>query len=271
MDETYTKILDTWVQKMREIMATEKEKAVPLEGGFGTTGIIYKVTYGSETLAKKYPFANINYNVEAKNYALLGGPKEGIVTCVKSDIKSGCITMRFYPYTLESLRNVLRIGDRTKIAPSILLQLTRGLKAINEVGCRHNDIKRGNVFVNYNEHTHLVEAVLGDLDGMRKFGFIGSTTPKYQAPGEAKSDHKDIKSDVFSLGDTISGFICDCEIRHIRKICTSIDVEGWFGKLIKSMLEINSSARPTPDDIILLLEGCGVVGAWASIQSEFTL
>lgn len=256
--------LREWLRFVEKCVSERDGKLVTYAAGMdGSYGVVKALEFYDEKgkivlkLAKKIPYLSAYQRVEAKNYKLLGlelGPKEGLVTCVKIDDDSGIIMMRFYENTLYSLRN--KIGDacvRREIAPSILIQVARGLKAINGVGCRHNDIKPANVFINYDFRTKLVEAVLGDLGSMFKLGFLGSHTNAYIAPGEWCSTHMDLRSDVYSLGQTMSIFLCGCNKRHLRKVCPRV-CEDWFVDLIELMMKRMSGERPSIEEVIDVLE-----------------
>ena len=269
---TYEEKMSEWMIHAKKIFDDKKDgaKLVGLTGGGGSYGIVRVMEFlggdGCEVvlkLAKKIPYMTKYRYVECRNYMALGGPKEGLVPCVHIDGISGELVMRYYDYNLSSFQGIIgSANDRREMAPSILIQVARGLRSINEIGYRHNDIKRNNVFVNWDGGGGMgikIEAVLGDLGSMFKPGFLGPCTSSYLAPGEWASTHMDMKSDVYSLGKTIANFVCGCSG---SKRCLGCDVcmrDGdWFIDLLRWMMKEKSEERCSVNCVVELLEEKGI-------------
>ena len=87
---------------------------------------------------------------------------------------------------------VLRIG----------IEIAEGLRAADDAGLVHGDIKPENILVDDNKHAKLVDFGIASLaDQMATEGVWG--TPYYIAPEKLRQRKSDARSDIYSLGATL--------------------------------------------------------------------
>lgn len=227
--------------------------------GSGGYGVVKHVTRSRRSDNKIFHFAeksvsnpNKKNNIvkEWENRLLLGNYViEGIVTFVA--IRDYTIVMKYYKNTLKSLSLLLSFKQRKKLLSRILLQLAKGLKCLDAKGYCHYDIKPHNVFVNYDKKTYEIEAVFGDLYGMKTSREKSCTTRKYRSPEYENRDHT-IKSDVYCLSMSLYKFLDwsnnldDC---RTNPNCFK-NKQYPMKELLTRMIAQDINNRPDPDEII---------------------
>lgn len=99
-----------------------------------------------------------------------------------------------------SLADLMHDGKRLPLprALNILVQVCRGLAYAHEHGIIHGDIKPGNIFVQPNDHTKVVDFGLARAPGTRGDRLVG--TPRYFSPEQIRMAVLDERSDIYSLG-----------------------------------------------------------------------
>ncbi|MDZ7678965.1 MAG: protein kinase [Acidimicrobiales bacterium] len=202
-----------------------------------------------------------------------------------------------------SLRGVLDHGDRLTLSQALLvgLQATRGLEYAHGRGIIHRDIKPANLLFGDDERLRI-----GDFGLARALAEAGWTEPsgtvlgtvRYASPEQAKGEHVEPRSDVYSLGltliEAVSGtvpFAADTPIATLMaRIDTPVELDrDLFGPLrpvleracrpdaadrpdagelaISFMAAAESLPRPTP----LVLPGAATpVGDDAEPQPDLT-
>jgi len=169
-----------------------------------------------------------------------------------------------------------------KLALEIAIQVTRALMAAAAHGLIHRDLKPGNIMLSRDEaNTGLEVKVIdfgvakaiadagGEMD-LTHGGFVG--TPNFASPEQFDSGPVDVRSDIYSLGATLwfaltgktpfAGRNIE-EIRRAQKSdalpiqqLKAARVSPRLRSLLKSMLAIESAARPGAQDLAALLERC---------------
>lgn len=219
-------------------------------GGYGTVYRTVRCDHKGKfvTFAEKLDIqTNVEYGTsnEFQNRKLLGPPVlEGIVTHVS--YWSNRLVMRYYNHTLYSLASALPQTEKVMLMPTILIQLCKGLKHMNDLDYFHNDIKPDNILVNYEKGR--VEAVLGDIGGMKKRGVKSTTTYLYRAPEHDQGIYYSSRSDVYSLGLSILEFL-DNSVNNYRDHPYTVPMYP-FRELLISMISEDFSKRPYPHQII---------------------
>jgi NIMA (never in mitosis gene a)-related kinase 1/4/5 len=145
---------------------------------------------------------------------------------------------------------------------SIFVQLTRGLKALHDLGVFHRDLKSANVFLNRDGTVKL-----GDMNVSKVSddGFLATQTgtPYYASPEVWKDMKYNNKSDIWSLGCVLY------EAITLKPPFRATDMEGLFEKVIegqydpipssysqdlneilKKILNIDAELRPSCDEIL---------------------
>jgi eukaryotic-like serine/threonine-protein kinase len=97
---------------------------------------------------------------------------------------------------VEMLRDVKRVP--LPRALNILIQVCHGLAYAHEHGIIHGDIKPGNIFVQPNDRTKILDFGLSRAPGTKGDRLVG--TPRYFSPEQIRMGVLDERSDIYSLG-----------------------------------------------------------------------
>lgn len=82
----------------------------------------------------------------------------------------------------------------------VLIQITKGLKALHELSIMHRDLKSANVFLNKDGTAKLGDMNVSKLTDMKGLNYTQTGTPYYASPEVWKDQPYNIKSDIWSLG-----------------------------------------------------------------------
>lgn len=166
----------------------------------------------------------------------------------------------------QKIQNCIKRSTRLneKTIWSIFIQITRGLKALHDLGVFHRDLKSANVFLNKDGG-----AKLGDMNVSKvsKDGFLRTQTgtPYYASPEVWKDEKYNNKSDIWSLGCVLYEALTlkppfngrDMEDLFDHVVAGRLDpVPKNYSKdlslLAKLLLNTNASERPSCDEILEL-------------------
>ena len=106
-------------------------------------------------------------------------------------------------YEGETLKQKLQKGPMTVAASlNIASQIADGLERAHDAGITHRDIKPGNIMVTPHGEVKILDFGLAKLTGQSRLTKDGSTlgTIAYMSPEQARGDHVDHQSDIWSLG-----------------------------------------------------------------------
>ena len=144
----------------------------------------------------------------------------------------------------------------------LLIELTKGLKALHDLDILHRDLKCANVFL-----TNSGQIKLGDMNVSKVskdcIMHTQTGTPYYASPEVWKDIPYDTKSDMWSLGCVIYEAAC------LKPPFRAEDMEGLYKKVIKgefspiprtfssdlhsiitSLLQVNPSSRPSCSQVL---------------------
>ncbi|AYV84322.1 MAG: kinase-like protein [Hyperionvirus sp.] len=221
--------------------------------GVGAYGSVYRVEReGGIVLAEKCTTSYVaELEKEYKNRLMLGGEVlEGVVTHIGYVYAK--IYMRFYKYNLLELGRKLGVMEKMKLMPYVLKQLVVGLKYIQEKEHFHNDIKPGNILVNYDlKDLSTLEVVLGDLGSMALRGKDAPRTRLYEAPEQMTGNFTSSRSDVYALGSSVLEFVVgDYQMGRYRNNMDNLPKDFALRSLILKMVDVNLGNRPYVGDIL---------------------
>lgn len=177
-----------------------------------------------------------------------------------------CLIMEYansgdlYQKIQRSIKRSLKISE--KIIWSIFIQVTRGLKALHDLGVFHRDLKSANVFLNKDGSVKL-----GDMNVSKvsKDGFLRTQTgtPYYASPEVWKDVKYTNKSDIWSLGCVLY------ECITLKPPFRAESMEDLFGQVVKgeydeipkgyskdlkdvvrALLNVNPDLRPSCAEIL---------------------
>lgn len=149
---------------------------------------------------------------------------------ISEEDNSLCLVMEFADSgdLLQKIQNCSKRSARLneKFVWSVLIQVTRGLKALHELGVLHRDLKSANVFLNKDGTVKL-----GDMNVSKatKDGFLKTQTgtPYYASPEVWKDMKYDKKSDIWSLGCVIYETVC------LKPPFRAEDMNGLYNKILE--------------------------------------
>ncbi len=139
---------------------------------------------------------------EARAMARLNHPNIITVFDVLQSENIHAIVMEYFPG--RPLNDI--IVDRGKLPPkdilNIAIQVTEGLGYAHSQGITHRDIKPGNIMVDESGNAKIADfgiaAATGEASLTRTGQVVG--TAQYMSPEQARGEHVDSKSDLFSFG-----------------------------------------------------------------------
>lgn len=124
---------------------------------------------------------------------------------------------------------VLHTKNNTKFTEeetwSIIIQITRGLKALHELKILHRDLKSANVFIFSNGAVKLGDMNVAKMS--RNMCKTQTGTPYYASPEVWKDLPYDKKSDIWSLGCVIYEAIA------LKPPFKANDMEGLYKKVTR--------------------------------------
>lgn len=245
--------------------------------GEGAFSNVYRVRRKSDAglyALKKVKFSNLgtkereNALNEVRILASISHPN--IIAYKESFLDEGtntlCIVMEYADSgdLLSSIekhkRNCTRFSE--KEIWDMLNQLVRGLKALHSLTILHRDIKCANIFLSSNG-----SAKIGDLNvskvNKRGLAYTQTGTPYYASPEVWRDQPYNYSSDIWSLGCVIY------EMTSLNPPFQGTDMQALYKKVIRgmypdipigysvdlsnvirSMLQVNPSMRPTCDKIL---------------------
>jgi len=170
---------------------------------------------------------------------------EGLPYLVMQLIAGESLEQRLKREEKLPLREVVRIG----------MQAAHGLAAAHEQGLIHRDIKPGNILLeSSHDHVKLTDFGLARVAEDVKLTQTGlvAGTPLYMSPEQARGEHSDHRSDLFSLGAVLyemcagqPPFAGDSALAILKQIAEAkhrplrelnADVPEWFAYTIDLLL-----------------------------------
>lgn len=164
---------------------------------------------------------------------------------------------------------------------SYLIQITRGLRSLHEMGICHRDLKWANVFI-----TDDGVLKIGDMN-VSKIAWHGlmktqTGTPYYCSPEIWKGHSYDYKCDIWSLGWIIYELamlrppftalnIKDLSTKACRGVYPSISstYSTDFSNIVKKMLQVLPSQRPSAAELLALPQFEDNIGkTWAKLSVD---
>ena len=100
--------------------------------------------------------------------------------------------------TRKIARGRMEIQDAIRIG----IQVASGLERAHELGIVHRDIKSSNILIGSDGHVSILDFGLALLPGATRLTVAGhaSGTPAYMSPEQARAQHVDPRTDIWSLG-----------------------------------------------------------------------
>lgn len=155
-----------------------------------------------QSLGEDQEFVN-RFRQEAQAAAQLNHPSIAQIYTFGQENGQPYIAMEFvagrkFDKLIEDARNgldpafVLRVG----------IEIAEGLKAADEIGLIHGDIKPGNILLDEKHRAKLVDFGIASYAGRRNEGGVWGT-PYYIAPEIIQKQKSDARSDIYSLGATL--------------------------------------------------------------------
>lgn len=177
-----------------------------------------------------------------------------------------CIVMEFADYgdlfqkinKHKKHRTVFKEGEIW----SLLIQATRGLKALHDLGIMHRDLKSANIFLNMDRSVKIGDMNVSKV-ARNGLVYTQTGTPYYASPEVWKDQPYNSKSDIWSLGCVIY------EAITLSPPFKAKDMAGLYKKVIKgdypriprgysrelsdvvnALLRVNPHQRPSCDQIL---------------------
>ena len=199
----------------KEVMMPGKVGAYRLERliGVGGMGAVYEgvdeglgrrvaVKVILREKAESDPAFLENFRREAQSAAKLSNPNiVGVYAFGESDGQPYLVMELVEPDALD------RMMEAGPVAPATVMdigrQIAKGLKAADEQGLVHGDVKPENILINAAREAKLADFGIAALAGSGSSGNEVWGTPYYIAPETLRRQKPDGRSDIYSLGATL--------------------------------------------------------------------
>ena len=152
-------------------------------------------------------------------------------------------------------------------------EILQGLQYAHSKGVVHRDIKPANILIDKEGRVKIADFGLARADHLPDISMHGEIigSPAYLSPEQAQAKKPDHRSDLFSLGITISElagrpspFQADNLVATVQKLMSLTppplkefrnDIPDWLSRLVSQLLNRKPSQRPSSTSEILALPG----------------
>jgi serine/threonine protein kinase/Flp pilus assembly protein TadD len=179
--------------------------------GEGGMGVVYKAedTRLKRPVAIKFLPHHISSNdderrrfeIEAQAAAALNHPNISTIHAIEENDADVFIVMEYIDG--PELRAKIESG-RMSVEESLVIieQIARGLQSAHQKGIFHRDIKSSNIMLTRTGQIKVMDFGLAKLKGSAQITKAGTTigTVAYMSPEQARGEHVDHRSDIWSLG-----------------------------------------------------------------------
>ncbi len=171
-----------------------------------------------------------------------------------------------------SLRDLLDLSGvlPQRVALYIIKNVLFALEYAHSKGILHRDMKPSNILINAEGHVILADFGISGLNVEMDDEEELLGTPIYMAPEVMKNESSDKASDIFSIGLILAEVLLGSKVNGgmpTRELLANAvrgepveieDIDGLlppvFTRLIKDMLSLNPSQRPSPQEAIEVIE-----------------
>ena len=179
--------------------------------GEGGTGVVYKAEdtkLNREVAIKFLPHQILSnteerrrFEIEAQAAAALNHPNIATIYAIEETDKEIFIVMEYID-GIELKEKINKGIPDLDDCIELILQAAEGLKAAHQKGIVHRDIKSSNIMLNSAFQIKIMDFGLAKIGGTSHITKVGTTlgTTAYMSPEQAKGEHVDKRTDIWSLG-----------------------------------------------------------------------
>ncbi|MHB8580803.1 MAG: serine/threonine protein kinase, partial [Ignavibacteriaceae bacterium] len=179
--------------------------------GEGGMGVVYKAedTKLKREVAIKFLPHSISANkeerqrfeIEAQAAAALNHPNIATIHAIEEYENDLFIVMEYLDGT-ELKETISKNKLTLDQSLNIIEQIAKGLQAAHQKGIIHRDIKSSNIMITRTGTVKVMDFGLAKLGGTSQITKLGTTlgTTAYMSPEQAKGEHVDKRTDIWSLG-----------------------------------------------------------------------
>ncbi|HUX60199.1 MAG TPA: serine/threonine-protein kinase, partial [Ignavibacteriaceae bacterium] len=179
--------------------------------GEGGMGVVYKAEdtkLNREVAIKFLPHQILSnteerrrFEIEAQAAAALNHPNIATIYAIEETDKEIFIVMEYID-GIELKEKINKGIPDLDDCIELILQAAEGLKAAHQKGIVHRDIKSSNIMLNSAGQIKIMDFGLAKIGGTSHITKVGTTlgTTAYMSPEQAKGEHVDKRTDIWSLG-----------------------------------------------------------------------
>lgn len=179
--------------------------------GEGGMGVVYKAedTKLNRIVAIKFLPHQIlsnteerrRFEIEAQAAAALNHPNIATIYAIEETDNDIFIVMEYID-GIELKEKINKGITDLDDCIELILQAAEGLKAAHQKGIVHRDIKSSNIMINSSGQIKIMDFGLAKIGGTSHITKVGTTlgTTAYMSPEQAKGEHVDQRTDIWSLG-----------------------------------------------------------------------
>ncbi len=179
--------------------------------GEGGMGVVYKAEdtkLNREVAIKFLPHQILSnteerrrFEIEAQAAAALNHPNIATIYAIEETDKEIFIVMEYID-GIELKEKINKGIPDLDDCIELILQAAEGLKAAHQKGIVHRDIKSSNIMLNSAFQIKIMDFGLAKIGGTSHITKVGTTlgTTAYMSPEQAKGEHVDKRTDIWSLG-----------------------------------------------------------------------
>lgn len=179
---------------------------------------------------------------------------DGSLHMIMEDAECGDLSVVGNNLGLLETLGVLPPEARKVLALDMVEQTVRGMKAMQERGLVHNDLKPQNLLMNKDGTIKVIDfgesRFLEDGKDTSPSAGVGgfNTTPGYEAPEQYKADEVTSKADTYGLGGVMGILTGGMDERAVGRDTKPV---GALGRVIASLHDKDPDKRPSLDGVLM--------------------
>jgi hypothetical protein len=180
--------------------------------------------------------------------------KDGSLHMIMEDAECGDLQQVGNNLVMLEKMGVLPPEARKVLALDMVEQTVKGMKAMQERGLVHNDMKLQNLLMTKEGKVKVIDfgesRFLEDGKDTSPSAIVGNfnTTPGYEAPEQYKSDEVTSKADTYALGGIMNMLLGHMDEASLER---NTEPVGAMGRVVAGLHDKDPNKRPSLDGVLM--------------------